>query len=72
MKPAYTYYNYSYTIARTDGFFTELKNHRLNKWVEVTDAILWKRIQEEGVLIGEAEAGKLYEGYHKEYIQSQR
>lgn len=66
----FTYYNYSFTIARTDGHFTEIKNHRLNKWVEVTEAILWKRIQEEGGLISESEAEKLYQEFHREFLKS--
>jgi len=65
------YYNYSYTIARTDGVNTEIKNHRLNKWVEVTDPLLWKRIQEEGGLVGEKEAETLYIQFHKEFMRFQ-
>lgn len=61
------YYNYSYTIARTDGVMTEIKNHRLNKWVEVTDPLLWKRIQEEGVRVSEKEAEQLYAKFHKDF-----
>lgn len=66
------YYNYSYTIARTDGVVTEIKNHRLNKWVEVTDSILWKRIQEEGGKVSEREAEQLYLQYHKEFLKFQK
>lgn len=61
------YYNYSYTIARTDGVFMELRNHRLNQWVEVTDPLLWKRIQEEGVRVSEKEAEQLYLKFHKDF-----
>lgn len=64
MNEAFTYYVYSMTIARSNGLQMEIKNHKTDSWEIVREPIMWKRIQEEGILVSEEKAEKLYHEFH--------
>lgn len=64
------YYVYSYTIARTDGIKTEIKNHQTGLWVEIVDPLLWKRVQQEGSQVTKEEAEQIYQQFHQQIDSS--
>lgn len=58
------YYIYSSSIARQTNSKIEVKNHQTDQWVEITDPVFWRRIVEQGMIVNQEEAEKMYHLYH--------